>query len=167
MLTTYNISRFLEMMKYSRSHKIKFNFLVKPFSFTKRTELKLSIIKLFELENRKLDSLSYIFCPDAFLLEMNNKFLHHNYFTDILTFNLSENKNVVTGDIYISIDRVRDNARYLNEPFTHELRRVIYHGALHLCGYKDKIKKDIVLMRKKEDYYLQFFSYNVSRETTY
>ncbi len=89
---------------------------------------------------------------------MNNKFLHHNYFTDILTFDLSEDKNILIGDIYISVDRVRDNAQHLNVSFNQELRRVIFHGALHLCGYKDKEKKDIVLMRKKEDYYLQLFS---------
>jgi probable rRNA maturation factor len=146
------------MMKNSGNHSIKFHFLVKPFSFTKRNELKLSITKLFKLEKKKINSLSYIFCPDAFLLEINNKFLHHNYFTDILTFDLSEDKNFVIGDIYISVDRVRDNAQHLNLSFNQELRRVIFHGALHLCGYKDKEKKDIVFIRKKEDYYLQLFS---------
>jgi probable rRNA maturation factor len=89
---------------------------------------------------------------------MNNKFLHHNYFTDILTFDLSEDKNIVTSDIYISVDRVRDNAQHLNVSFNQEFRRVIFHGALHLCGYKDKENNDIILMRNKEDYYLKLFN---------
>lgn len=120
--------------------------------------LKLFIQKLFKLEKRHLKKLDYIFCTDDFLLNMNQQYLKHNYFTDIITFNLSENAESIIGEIYISIDRVQENAIRFKTGYTQELHRVIFHGALHLCGYKDKIKKDQSLMRKKEDFYLyQYF----------
>ncbi len=156
MITQY-VLRFLEMMANHSNHNVQFYFLVKPFTFIKRKELKLSIVELFKLETKKFDTLKYIFCSDAYLLEMNNTFLQHDYFTDILTFDLSSETFNIIGEIYISVDRVKENARQLNEAFYIELRRVMFHGALHLCGYKDKTKKDKILMRRKEDYYLSLF----------
>jgi rRNA maturation RNase YbeY len=123
-----------------------------------RKTLKLFIQKLFKQEKMNLEQLDYIFCTDEFLLQMNQQYLKHNYFTDIITFNLSENTKAVVGEIYISIDRVKENAIQFNTSYVQELHRVLFHGALHLCGYKDKSKKDQVLMRQKENFYLhQYF----------
>lgn len=125
--------------------------------YPNRTALKQFIEQLFKLEKRKLDTLVYVFCSDEFLLSINNTHLQHDYYTDIITFDLSESTNAVVGEIYISVDRVRENAISNGIAFKNELERVVFHGALHLCGYKDKLKKDIVLMRAKEDYYLNHF----------
>jgi probable rRNA maturation factor len=119
-----------------------------------RKTLKLFIQKLFKQEKMNLEQLDYIFCRDEFLLQMNQQYLKHNYFTDIITFNLSENTKTIVGEIYISIDRVKENAIQFNTVYVQELHRVLFHGALHLCGYKDKSKKDQVLMRQKENFYL-------------
>jgi len=104
-----------------------------------------------------LEQLQYIFCSDEYLLEINKQHLQHNYYTDIITFDLSEKPNAVIGEIYISVDRVRDNAQNYDATFKNELLRVIFHGALHLCGFKDKTEKDQTLMRKAEDKYLQYY----------
>jgi probable rRNA maturation factor len=135
---------------------IQFHFLL-AVSFTQRTLVKEVIRDLFKKEKTKLEQLQYIFCSDEYLLEINKEHLQHNYYTDIITFDLSENPNAVIGEIYISIDRVKDNAQTYKVPFKHELLRVIFHGALHLCGYKDKTEKDQSLMRKAEDKYLQYY----------
>jgi len=101
--------------------------------------------------------ISFIFCSDNYLLEVNKQYLNHDYFTDIITFDYVEN-NVVSGDIFISCDRVKENAREFNAEFLYELSRIIIHGILHLCGYKDKSKKDKLLMTQKEDFYLNLLS---------
>lgn len=119
--------------------------------------MKKFIEQIFNEEGKKLENLNFIFCSDRELLAINKKYLNHNYHTDIVTFDLSEKKGVVQGESYISIDRVRVNAIRLDIPFRKELLRVIFHGALHLCGYNDKTKKDILTMRKKEDYYLYHY----------
>jgi len=105
-----------------------------------------------------MHSLTYIFCSDDYLLNINRQFLQHNYYTDIISFNLGQRNGPVEGEIYISLDRVKDNARQLHQTYQQELHRVIFHGALHLCGYKDKSVKDIALMRKMEDHYLQRYA---------
>lgn len=120
-----------------------------------KTILKTLLSDLFRKEGRQLADLSIVFCSDEYLLELNRQFLQHDYYTDILTFLMSERGAPVEGELYISVDRVRDNARALRVPALQELRRVILHGALHLCGYKDKLKKDQALIRQKEDRYLQ------------
>jgi len=135
---------------------IQFHFLL-PVSFAQRTLAKEVIKDLFKKEKTQLEQLQYIFCSDEYLLEINKQHLNHNYYTDIITFDLSDNANAVTGEIYISIDRVKDNAQTYKVPFKQELLRVIFHGALHLCGYKDKTDKDEKLMRKAEDKYLQYY----------
>jgi rRNA maturation RNase YbeY len=123
-----------------------------------RTALKEFITLIFKKEGRKLESLNYIFCTDQRLLSINKEYLQHDFFTDIVTFELSPRNQPVTGEIYISIDRIKENARNLKESFQKELLRVIFHGALHLCGYKDKTAREKTLMREKEDYYLSKYA---------
>lgn len=98
--------------------------------------------------------LNYIFCSDQYLLSINQQYLNHNTLTDIITFDYSEGGSVISGDIYISIERVEENARHFGVSLDEELHRVIIHGALHLLGYKDKKSGDKALMRKKEEAYL-------------
>ncbi len=143
-------------MTNKQSPLIQFHFLL-PVSFTQRTLAKAVIRDLFKKEKTRLEQLQYIFCSDEYLLEINKQHLNHNYYTDIITFDLSETPDAVTGEIYISIDRVKDNAQTYKVSFKQELLRVIFHGALHLCGYKDKTEKDQALMRKAEDKYLQYY----------
>ncbi|NTW23811.1 MAG: rRNA maturation RNase YbeY [Lentimicrobium sp.] len=107
-------------------------------------------------EEKSPGDISYIFCDDSHLLEMNIKYLKHDTLTDIITFDYTEG-SVVSGDIFISIERVKENAKLYSKSFTDELNRVMVHGVLHLCGYKDKSPKDEALMRKKEDEYLSLF----------
>ena len=119
-----------------------------------RSKLKHFIADLFRSEKRKLKSLQYVFCSDEYLLEINRQYLQHDFYTDIISFELGDSF-VTEGEIYISVDRIRENAGILGKTIKEELHRVIFHGALHLCGYKDKLKKDQLEMRKKEDRYLQ------------
>ena len=107
------------------------------------------------LKNVKTSEITYVFCDDNFLLEMNQNFLDHDSFTDIITFDLSESKQELQGEIYISIERVKENAKLYKTTFTDELHRVIFHGVLHLCGFKDKTPKDQKIMRENEDYCLE------------
>jgi len=138
--------------------KVCFFFEQKDFTLKNRTRLKVFIESIFRKENKKLESLNYIFCSDKRLLEINRQYLRHNYFTDILTFDLSD-QDSTRAEIYISIDRVRDNAKKLKLSFKSELHRVIFHGALHLCRYGDKTQKEIRKMRVMEDYYLQMYNH--------
>ncbi len=126
---------------------------VKP-SLKNRKMLKGFINKLFKKEKRALQSINYVFCSDEYMLEINNNFLKHDFYTDTITFDLSENKDMVTGEVYISYDRVRDNAKVLKISFNEELHRFIFHGALHLCGYKDKKGTDKTKMREAENNHL-------------
>jgi probable rRNA maturation factor len=135
---------------------VDFHFL-EPASLKDRQILKAFLRSLFKKEGTKLDSLRYIFCSDKYLLEINRQYLNHDDYTDIITFNLSDSPAPVSGEIYISVDRVKDNARKFNTSFRQELHRVIFHGALHLCGYKDKSSKDEKLMREKENQYLALY----------
>lgn len=138
--------------------KVCFFFETTGFSLENRNDLKALIERLFRKEDKALESLNYIFCTDKRLLEINRQYLQHDYYTDIISFDLSAGPATI-GEIYISIDRVRDNARSLGTSFKAELHRVIFHGALHLCGYGDKKKEEVVIMRKREDYWLsRYFS---------
>lgn len=101
-------------------------------------------------ENKKPGTVNVIFCSDEHLLEMNRTHLNHDYYTDIITFDFSQ-ENVVSGDLYISLDRVKENAKTNSSSLQNETYRVIIHGVMHLCGYKDKQKKEIVLMRQQEE----------------
>ena len=106
-----------------------------------------------ESEVRRLGDISIIFCSDNYILDVNMKYLQHDYFTDIITFDYCEG-SVLSGDLFISIDSVRDNADFYGTEFTDELNRVIVHGLLHLIGYDDHSDSEQKLMRSKEDYYL-------------
>jgi len=114
------------------------------------------IINIIKSEKAVLGNLSYIFCSDNYLLKLNQKYLKHNSFTDIITFDYSEQK-IISGEIYISIDRVRDNAVKFKEDFNRELLRVMAHGILHLLGYKDKSKNEKEEMSTKEDEKIYMF----------
>jgi probable rRNA maturation factor len=135
---------------------IQFHFM-QPISLTQRLALKAFIRTLFKKEKRVLESLTYVFCSDEYLLNINRQHLNHDYYTDIITFELNGKGQSVIGEIYISIDRVKDNAGQFKTTFKEELRRVIFHGALHLCGYKDKTAKEEKLMRDKEGIYLALY----------
>ena len=135
--------------------KVQFYFLERNPALKERTRLKLFIEKLFTSEKMKLGNLSYIFCSDEHLLTINNDFLKHDFYTDVITFDLSSSKNEIEGEVYLSVDRIKDNAKQLGVSFKEELHRVIFHGALHLCGYKDKKKEEALIMRSKENKYLK------------
>ncbi|UEG50745.1 rRNA maturation RNase YbeY [Ferruginibacter lapsinanis] len=137
--------------------KVQFFFIKNESVLKDRTKLKQFIPTVFSKEKKKLGSLLYIFCSDDYLLEINKAYLKHNYYTDIITFSLSELNRPIEGEIYISVDRVRDNALQLGTTIKEELHRVIFHGALHLCGYKDKSSKEEALMRKVEGKYLDLY----------
>jgi len=108
---------------------------------------------------KKLGEISFIFCSDEYLLEVNKKFLEHDYFTDIITFDYVEGQ-LISGDIFISVERVLDNSKSFGTTFTEELNRIIIHGVLHLLGFKDKSIEDKTLMTEKEDYYLKLLNNN-------
>ena len=136
---------------------IRFFFPYKSIALSNRTQLKVFLEKVFRQEKLQLESLHYIFCSDDYLLQINKDFLNHHYYTDIITFELSSQKGLVLGEVYISIDRVKENAQQLKTSFKNELHRVIFHGALHLCGYKDKLKEEIITMRKAEGRLLDLY----------
>lgn len=104
-------------------------------------------------EVRKLGDINVIFCSDRYILDINMRYLQHDYFTDIITFDYCE-KDILSGDLFISVDSVKENALFYNTTFEDELNRVLVHGVLHLIGYDDHKDEDIAVMRLKEDYYL-------------
>ena len=135
--------------------KVNFHFADTRTKLPNRTILKSFLIDLFQSEGVELASLDYIFCSDPYLRQINIQYLQHDYNTDIITFPLSEDGQPVIGEIYISLDTVKDNAETYKVPQETELLRVIFHGALHLCGYGDKTKKEQTIMTGKEDQYLE------------
>ena len=123
-----------------------------------RTRLKNAIKEIFALEQRSLAVVEIIFCSDAYLLQINQTYLEHDYFTDIITFDLSDSTHSgVIGEIYISVDTVKSNAAHFNVDVNHELHRVIFHGILHLCGFNDKTPAQSRAMSKGEDKYLKLY----------
>lgn len=137
--------------------KVRFHFLTEGFSLRNRGRLKKFIVELCREEGQGVEAINYIFCDDQYLLEINKTYLKHDTYTDIVTFQLSGKSEPLLADIYISIERVKDNARNFQVSLRSELHRVIFHGALHLCGYKDKNKAQAAQMRKKEDEWLDKF----------
>jgi len=122
-----------------------------------RTALKHFIKSIFDREKKNLSDLTYVFCSDDYLLAINKTHLRHDYYTDIITFDLSDRQGEISGEIYISTDSVRDNAATQVVSINEELHRVIFHGALHLCGYKDKTVSQKEEMRVLEDKYLRLY----------
>lgn len=136
-------------------HKEDVSFLPKN-----KIALRKWIVNSIKHEGKADGDINFIFCSDEYLLELNKSSLNHDYYTDIITFDYCEGQEV-SGDLFISIDRVKENAKEMKLTFEEELHRVMIHGVLHLCGYKDKTKKDAETMRSKEDFYLKLrnFSY--------
>ena len=143
-------------MSSASKSKVYF-FFQAPVSLQNRVKLKKFIESIFKKEKKKIQGLNYVFCTDEELLEINRQYLNHDYYTDIVSFELSKKDEPAEGDIYISIDRIRDNALSLGEPLYKEVHRVIFHGALHLCGYKDKTRSQSLEMRNKEEEYLSLY----------
>ncbi len=112
---------------------------------------------VIKTENKKLGEINYILCDDEYLLKVNQDFLDHDYYTDIITFDYVKGKTI-SGDIFVSLPRISDNAKTLVRDFNSEFHRVLAHGILHLMGYKDKTEEEITVMRQKEDFYLNFFA---------
>lgn len=130
-------------------------FLSQQFSFNlkKKAVVKKLILSIIKKEKQKAGNIVFTFCDDTFLLDLNKKFLKHNTLTDIITFQYPDKK--LSSEIFISVPRVRENAKKFKVPFENELNRVMIHGILHLCGYKDKTTVKKKEMRKREDYYLR------------
>jgi len=132
---------------------IEFSFEdIQKFSISTEHIIKY-IKKLIINELKQPGDISVIFCSDEYLLDINKKYLNHDYFTDIITFDYVV-EDIISGDLFISIDRLRENSELYGNEFVIEVYRVIFHGLLHLIGYKDKSEKEQYLMKKKEDYYL-------------
>lgn len=124
------------------------------YHLKEKRKIRQWIIQSAENEDYSVAVLNFIFTSDEVLLQMNKQYLNHYYLTDIITFDLSEEPGKITGDVYISVDRARENARAYKEPLHREIRRLIIHGLLHLMGYKDKSREETANMRAKEEYYL-------------
>lgn len=134
-------------------NKIEFFFEeIMPF-LIKEKVIKSHIKSLIINELMSVGSISVIFCTDNYLLKINEQYLNHNYYTDIITFDYVENSSI-SGDLFISVDRLRENAKKYNVEFIVELYRVVFHGILHLVGYNDKTSEEKIIMKKKENYYL-------------
>ncbi len=134
---------------------IKFNYHQTEFKLKEVLYIKTFMASVMAKENTPFSKIEYVFCTDEYLLELNRRYLQHDTFTDILTFTLSLPEDPIISEIYISIDRVKENAEKLNVSFDEELHRVMIHGLLHLCGYEDHSAAEAKLMRQKENKYLQ------------
>lgn len=121
-------------------------------------EIVLWLENLILSEQKKVGEINYIFCNDEYLLKINQDFLQHDYYTDIITFDKVRGQTI-SGEIFISLPRVRENAVSLGKNYEEEKRRVIAHGLLHLCGYTDKTEKEKINMRSKEDFYLNLYPF--------
>jgi len=131
---------------------INFNFET-DFQLPKKEQLSNWIIETIKSEGCKVGDINYVFCDDEYLHKLNVEFLQHDTLTDIISFDYSVGKEL-HGDVFISIERVKENAQELGIGFELELNRVMIHGILHYCGYKDKEEKDKIEMREKEDFYI-------------
>lgn len=129
---------------------------VRPY-LPQRKALQSFIARIARMEGKKINYINYIFTTDADLLRINEEYLQHYDYTDIITFQLNDAGQPLEADIFISTERVKENAQLLNTTFTRELHRVIFHGVLHLCGYKDKTPQQRHLMRQQEDKYLRLY----------
>ena len=133
---------------------IHFNSLITDFVLKKPDVLKEWLVDVILKEEKTSGELNFIFCTDNFLLEINRNFLQHDFYTDIITFPTSLKPNIISGEIYLSIDRIKENAVSNHEKFEKELARVLVHGVLHLIGYNDHTSNETTIMRTKEDNYL-------------
>jgi probable rRNA maturation factor len=134
---------------------ISFNYELK-FQLENEEQYSSWISNVISSENKKEGDINYIFCDDEYILEINKQYLDHDYYTDIISFDYSVG-NELHGDIFVSIERVRENAIEFEVTFDEELKRVLAHGVLHYCGYKDKTEEEELLMRSKEDEKIKMF----------
>jgi probable rRNA maturation factor len=135
---------------------VRFGYADRKLGLSNKRSVQTFLANLVKGETNCTCQLQYVFCSDEFLHNMNLSFLHHDDFTDIITFDLAEKSDkIIKGEIYISVDRVAANAKELGVSFHQEVLRVIFHGALHLCGYSDKSKSAKVVMRSREDFFLK------------
>ena len=130
----------------------------KNFKISNKKEIRTLLKEICKKENKKISFINYVFCSDNRLLEINKKYLNHTSLTDVVTFDFSTNKKNIEGDVYISIDRVKENAKKYKETFKKELLRIIIHGLLHLIGFLDKTKEEKNTMTLKENEYLSLYS---------
>lgn len=134
---------------------IRFYYQEPKFKLKSTSAYKSWLETVAKAEKKQLSELTYILCSDEYLLTINNEHLQHDYYTDIITFDMSEEgSNSIVGEIYISVERVKENAQTLNEPYSQEFARVLVHGLLHLCGYKDDSDAAKEAMRGWENRYL-------------
>lgn len=126
---------------------------VGTFSLKTEAAVALCIKAIAEEESREVGDISFVFCDDNYLLKINNEFLDHDSYTDIITFDYSAGNEIIS-EIYVSTDRVEENAKKYKQTFENEIHRVMIHGVLHLCGYKDKLTEEKQIMRDKENHYL-------------
>jgi rRNA maturation RNase YbeY len=122
------------------------------------TKINIWLFSLIEKTEFELESLNYIFCTDEYLLEVNKEYLDHDYYTDIITFDNADEEGVIESDIFVSLERVAENAKEMNIEFDKELLRVLAHGLLHLLGYKDKTEEEAKIMRTKEEEYMLVYT---------
>jgi rRNA maturation RNase YbeY len=134
---------------------ISFNYELE-FQLENEEQYSSWISNVISSENKKEGDINYIFCDDEYILEINKQYLDHDYYTDIISFDYSVG-NELHGDIFVSIERVRENAIEFEVTFDEELKRVLAHGVLHYCGYKDKTEEEELLMRSKEDEKIKMF----------
>jgi probable rRNA maturation factor len=136
---------------------IQFHYQAGNFTFKNRNSMKRFIEEYIKRMGRTVEAINVIFCTDKQILRINNDYLQHDFFTDIITFELSAKGDPLLSDIFISVDRVKENATQFSSTFTNELHRVIFHGILHLLGYSDKTSRQIEEMRKKESDLLHLY----------
>ena len=129
-----------------------------PYTLKHKTLIRTWLLDTIHTEGYQLEELNFILCSDEYLLNMNQQYLDHDTYTDVITFDHSEVLKMIAGDIFISIERIQENAKEFKGTVFHELCRVMVHGTLHLLGYKDKSKKEKMLMTQKEDHYLSLLN---------
>ncbi|GAC1416544.1 MAG: rRNA maturation RNase YbeY [Flavisolibacter sp.] len=144
-------------MRSSKAGIIDFHTLDVSLRLNERDLLKQFIALIFKKENTALHSIKFIFCKDPYLKALNKKFLNHNYYTDVLSFAITGPSEPLEAEIYLSLDRIRENALKFKTTVQKEIYRVMFHGVLHLCGFKDDNPKNQLQMRQKEEYYLNMY----------
>ena len=139
--------------------KINYFFEDIDYKFERNTQINDWISEVIKTENFNLHYINYVFCSDEHLLTVNKRYLNHNYYTDIITFNNADDDNLIESDLFISLERVADNAKTNGTTMEKELYRVMIHGVLHLLGYNDKTKEEQIEMREKENAYLSLLPF--------
>ena len=149
----------LVIVSFMVKSSVRFGYADRALALKGKRALQQFVGELVRKESGKACELQYVFCSDEYLHKMNVSYLNHDDYTDIITFDLSDSTDKhILGEIYISVERVKENGKKLGTGFESEILRVIFHGALHLCGYKDKSKVDKAVMRSKEDEWLALFA---------